>query len=269
MREEGEKQDKFEDPWPGLRAGATPSGAFIVDLGGFEGPLDLLLTLARQQKVDLTRISILQLADQYLNFIATAQGVRLDLAVDYLVMAAWLAYLKSRLLLPDQEEEEPSPELMAEALQFHLRRLEAIRDSARALLQRPQLGAEVFRCGNAEGLPVEVEVVWDANLFELLRAYTTHELRKTGQNWRPAPVTLHTMEDALSRLAKLVGHLPDWQDMFALLPAEIKDSLIYRSAVSSTFAASLELARQGRMELRQTGTFEPIEIRSRGTDDSQ
>jgi segregation and condensation protein A len=269
MVEEGLNRETFEDPWPAHRAGPAPSGAFIVDLGGFEGPLDLLLTLARQQKVDLTRISILQLADQYLNFIATAKGVRLDLAADYLVMAAWLAYLKSRLLLPDQEEEEPSPELMAEALQFHLRRLEAIRDSARSLLQRPQLGAEIFRCGNAEGLPVEAEVVWDAKLFDLLRAYTDHDLRKSGREWRPPAVTLHSMEDALLRLSKLVGHLPDWQDMFGLLPPEIKDSLIYRSAVSSTFAASLELARQGRLELRQSGTFQPIEIRSRGTDERQ
>jgi segregation and condensation protein A len=249
--------------------GAQSGEALILDLDGFEGPLDLLLSLARDQKVDLSQISILQLADQYLNFIATAKGIRLDLAADYLVMAAWLAYLKSRLLLPDQEEEEPSPELMAEALHFHLRRLEAIRDSARSLLQRPQLGAEIFRCGNSEGLPVEAEVVWDAKLFELLRAYTDHDLRKSGREWRPPAVTLHSMEDALLRLAKLVGHLPDWQDMFALLPPEIKDSLIYRSAVSSTFAASLELARQGRLELRQSGTFQPIEIRSRGTDDRQ
>ncbi len=269
MQEEGQQQDKFEDPWPGQRTGTTATGAFIVDLGGFEGPLDLLLNLARQQKVDLAQISILQLADQYLEFIATARDIRLDLAADYLVMAAWLAYLKSRLLLPDEEEEEPSPELMAEALQFHLRRLEAIRDSARTLLQRPQLGAEIFRCGNAEGLPVDVEYVWDANLFALLRAYTDHELRKSGSNWRPPTVNLHSMEDALSRLQALVGKLPDWQDMFALLPDEIKDSLIYRSAVSATFAASLELARQGRLELRQTGTFKRIEVRSRETEGAE
>jgi segregation and condensation protein A len=265
MTEEGQNQDGFEDPWPGQRSATSPTGAFIVDLAGFEGPLDLLLNLARQQKVDLTHISILQLADQYLTFIATARGIRLDLAADYLVMAAWLAYLKSRLLLPVEEEEEPSPELMAEALQFHLRRLEAMRECARTMLQRPQLGTEIFRCGNAEGLPVEVEPVWEAKLYELLRAYTDHELRKSGRKWTPAPVALHSMEDALLRLTKLVGNLPDWQDMFALLPDEIKDSLIYRSAVSSTFAASLELARQGRLELRQTGTFKPIEVRSRET----
>ena len=268
MVEEGQRQEGFEDPWPGQRAAAS-NGAFIVDLAGFEGPLDLLLTLARQQKVDLTRISILQLADQYLNFVATARDVRLDLAADYLVMAAWLAYLKSRLLLPSEEEEEPSPELMAEALQFHLRRLEAMRECARNLLQRPQLGAEIFRCGNAEGLPVDIDWVWHAKLFELLRAYTNQELRKGGRNWRPTPVALHSMEDALARLSKLIGKLPDWQDMFALLPKEIKDSLIYRSAISSTFAASLELARQGRLELRQTGTFRPIEVRSRATDDGR
>ncbi len=253
--------DAFEDPWPGDQK--TTKSAFIVDVSGYEGPLDILLALARQQKVDLTRISILELADQYLKFIAEVRDIRLDLAADYLVMAAWLAYLKSRLLLPVDEEEDPSPESMAEALQFHLLRLEAVRDGARKILQRPQLGIDLFRCGNAEGLPVEVDVVWDASFFDLLNAYADHTRRTEGRDWRPSPVEVFTMEQALERLSALVGDLPDWRDMFALLPDEIKGGIFYRSAVSSTLAASLELTRQGRIELRQSGAFEPIEMRTR------
>lgn len=253
--------DAFEDPWPGDHK--TTKSAFIVDVSGYEGPLDILLALARKQKVDLTRISILELADQYLKFIAEVRDIRLDLAADYLVMAAWLAYLKSRLLLPVDEEEDPSPESMVEALQFHLLRLEAVRDGARKILQRPQLGIDLFRCGNAEGLPVEIDVVWDASFFDLLNAYADHTRRTEGRNWRPAPVEVFTMEQALERLSALVGDLPDWRDMFALLPDEIKGGIFYRSAVSSTLAASLELTRQGRIEMRQSGAFEPIEMRTR------
>ncbi|MBC6439844.1 MAG: segregation/condensation protein A [Rhodospirillales bacterium] len=253
--------DAFEDSWPG-DAKATNS-AFIVDVSGFEGPLDLLLTLARQQKVDLTRISILELADQYLAFVTEAREIRLDLAADYLVMAAWLAYLKSRLLLPVDEEEDPSPELMAEALQFHLHRLEAIRENAKRLMQRPQLGVDMFCCGNAEGLPVDVDVVWKASLYELLNAYADHTRRSEGRNWRPRPVEVFTMEQAIERLSALVGNLPDWKDMFALLPEEVKGGIIYRSAVSSTLSASLELTRQGQIELRQSGAFGPIEVRTK------
>jgi len=253
--------DTFEDPWPG--DAKTTKSAFIVDVSGYEGPLDVLLTLARQQKVDLTHISILELADQYLSFVAEARDIWLDLAADYLVMAAWLAYLKSRLLLPADETEDPSPELMAEALQFHLRRLEAMREGAKRLMQRPQLGADLFRCGNAEGLPVEVDIVWDASFYDLLNAYADHTRRSEGRDWRPRPIEVFTMEQALQRLSDLVGDLPDWRDMFALLPDEVKGGILYRSAVSSTLAASLELTRQGRIELRQTGAFAPIEMRTR------
>lgn len=256
-----ETTEPFEDPWPADSA-ATPS-AFIVDVAGYEGPLDVLLSLARQQKVDLAKISILELADQYLLFVAEARHIRLDLAADYLVMAAWLTYLKSRLLLPEAEQEDPSPELMAEALQFHLRRLEAIRDGARRLMQRPQLGQDLFRCGNAEGLPFEIDIQWTATLYELLGAYAAHTRRTESRGYRPPPMELFSMEDALVRLRRIMGTLPDWGDMFALLPEEIKGGIIYRSAVSSTLAASLELTRQGFVELRQAGPFAPIEIRTK------
>ncbi len=253
--------EAFEDPGPGDRK--PTKSAFIVDVSGYEGPLNILLALARQQKVDLTRISILELADQYLKFIAEVRDIRLDLAADYLVMAAWLAYLKSRLLLPVDEEEDPRPESMAEALQFHLWRLESIRDGARRILQRPQLGIDLFRCGNAEGLPVEIDVVWDASFFDLLNAYADHTRRTESRGWRPCPIKVFTMEQALERLSGLVGDLPDWSDMCAMLPPEIKGGILYRSAVSSTLAASLELTRQGRIELRQSETFAPIEMRTR------
>ena len=254
-------EDAFEDRWP--RAGGGEA-AFVVDLDGFEGPLDTLLALARRQKVDLARISILELADQYLAFVASARDIRLDLAADYLVMAAWLAYLKSRLLLPgDEEELEPAPGLLAEALQFHLQRLEAMREGARRLMARPQLGREFFRCGSAQALPVEDDIVWEASLFELLRAYGDHKKRRESRSWRPAPVTLFTMEQALERLRPLAGELPQWRDLVALLPAGVKAGLVFRSAVGATLAASLELARQGEIELHQTGAFAPLTLRSR------
>ncbi len=257
----GAAVDAFEDRWP--RAGGAEA-AFVVDLDGFEGPLDTLLALARRQKVDLARISILELADQYLAFVASGRNIRLDLAADYLVMAAWLAYLKSRLLLPGgEEEEEPAPGLLAEALQFHLQRLEAMREGARRLMARPQLGREFFRCGSAQELPVEDDIVWEASLFELLRAYGDHRKRREGRSWRPAPVTLFTMEQALERLRPLTGELPQWRELVALLPAGVKAGLVFRSAVGATLAASLELARQGEIELRQTGAFAPLTLRSR------
>lgn len=253
--------DAFEDRWP--RPGGA-SAAFVVDLNGFEGPLDTLLALARRQKVDLARISILELADQYLAFVAAARDIPLALAADYLVMAAWLAYLKSRLLLPGgEEEEEPAPGLMAEALQFHLQRLEAMREVSRQLMARPQLGREFFRGGSHRALPVEDEIVWEASLFELLRAYGDHRKRREGRSWRPEPVTLFTVERALERLRPLVGGLPQWRDLMALLPEGVKVGAVFRSAVGATLAASLELARQGEIELRQAGAFAPLALRSR------
>ena len=239
------------------------SGVFRVDVEGYEGPLDALLTLARQQKVDLARMSMVDLADQYLAFVARARHLRLELAADYLVMAAWLAYLKSRLLVPREEEEVPSPELMAEALQFQLRRLESMRDSARALMALPLLDRDVFCCGHPEGLPVETRDVWRESLWRLLRAYGELLQRVRREDWRPEPVEVFSVEAALQRLEKLVGSLPDWKDMISLLPRDMRDGLYYRSAVSSTLVAGLELARQGRVELRQDGAWTPIEIRGR------
>ena len=228
-----------------------------MDVEGYEGPLDVLLALARRQKVDLARISMVDLADQYLAFVARARHRHLELAADYLVMAAWLAYLKSRLLIPREEEEAPSPELMAEALQFQLRRLESMRDRARALMALPLLERDVFRCGSP-GRPARRDPdVWRESLWRLLRAYGELLQRVRRQDWRPEPVEVFSVEAALQRLEALVGELPEWKDMINLLPEDLHDGLYYRSLVSSTLVAGLELARQGKAELRQDGAWDP------------
>ena len=193
----------------------------IVNLDGFEGPLDLLLTLARNQKVDLARISILALAEQYLDYVAQARRLRLELAANYLVMAAWLAYLKSRLLLPDEAEdaEEPSGPEMAAALALRLRRLAAMRDAAARLMDRPQLGRDVFAAGAAEGLPVHEEALHEGTLVELLRAYAAHRIRRKPRGLLIELSAYHSMEDAYKRLTQLLGSTPDWEVLERFLPA--------------------------------------------------
>jgi segregation and condensation protein A len=261
--------DNFEQPVPDYAQAAAsdmPAGAeLIVHLDGFEGPIDLLLNLARDQKVDLTKISILGLAEQYLNFIEKAQQLRLEVAADYLVMAAWLAYLKSRLLLPSAEDdEEPSGAELAAALTYQLQRLESMRTAAETLFARPLLGRDVFARGAPEGVRVTTRSVYDATLFELLQAYGSTQRRR-----RPAPLRIEQMElfsmnDALGRLASVLGKVPDWSALSSFLPGGITDDLIRRSAVASTFAASLELVRSGQAEIRQDQLFGPIFFRSRG-----
>lgn len=236
----------------------------VLDLDGFEGPIDLLLALARDQKVDLARISILELADQYLAFVAEARRIRLELAADYLVMAAWLAYLKSRLLLPDPPEAEgESPAEMAQALAFQLQRLEAMREAAARLLARPQLGRDVFPRGSSD-VPARVEVVvWDASLFDLLQAYGSMRRRRDGEEYTIPEWRLYSVEEALSRLRELVGRMPDWATLSSFLPPELMEGLVGRSVVASTLVASLELAKEGRVEIRQDGAFGPVWVRRR------
>jgi len=246
-------------------AGEEP--ALIVNLDGFEGPLDLLLTLARNQKVDLARISILALAEQYLDYVAQARRLRLELAANYLVMAAWLAYLKSRLLLPDEEtdDEEPSGPEMAAALAFRLRRLAAMRDAAAALMDRPQLGRDVFAAGAAEGLPVHEEALHESTLIELLRAYAAHRIRRKPRGLLIELGAYHSMEDAYKRLSRLLGSTPDWETLERFLPLGPgpENEAAARSGLASTFAASLELAREGRLQIRQMEPFGPIYLRRR------
>jgi segregation and condensation protein A len=243
-------------------APVAEAGRFVVDLAGFEGPLDVLLELARRQKVDLTRISISTLADQYLAFIAEARRVRLDIAADYLVMAAWLAYLKSRLLLPVADHEEPTAEQMAEALAFQLRRLEAMREASDRLFARPLVGRDVFVRGAPEGVPVERAVRFDVTLYDLLTAYAVQrQRREAGAVLRIGPPRVITIEEALERLSRLVGKLPDWETLARLLPLGLVDPLLQRSALASTLVAGLELARQGALQMRQFVPFGPIYVR--------
>ena len=240
-------------------------GRLVVDLDGFEGPLDVLLALARDQKVDLTRISILQLADQYLDFIEQARSLRLEIAADYLVMAAWLAYLKSRLLLPEPEgEEEPTGEALAEALAFQLRRLEAIREAGAALMSRPQLGRDIFARGAPEGVRVIARSVFDVEYHEFLSAYADHKLRTSAHRLRVEPSRLFTMDQALHRLVDMMGATVEWTTLARFLPPLLGEAVIDRSALASTLAAALELARQGKVMVRQTESFGPIYLRGIG-----
>ena len=237
--------------------------ALIVDVDGFEGPLDLLLTLSRTQKVDLMRISILELAQQYLDFVERAKALRIELAADYLVMAAWLAFLKSRLLLPpDPAEEGPSGEEMAAHLAFQLERLQAMRDCAARLMARDQKGRDFFVRGISESVETVRTVNYTANLLDLMQAYSRI---RTRDEFRPFVMDrndIFTMEEALERMRGLIGFAVDWVDISSYLPDGWGASpLRRRAATASTFAASLELAKAGKVELRQSETFAPLELR--------
>ncbi|TWB18527.1 condensin subunit ScpA [Nitrospirillum amazonense] len=257
---------------PALEPAGEGEPALLVDLGEFEGPIDLLLTLARDQKVDLTRISILALAEQYLAFVEEARRLRLEVAADYLVTAAWLAYLKSRLLLPTPETEEPTGEELAQALAFQLQRLEAMQNAAARLMARPRLGRDVFPRGAPEDLPVFERRVTEVTLYDLLRAYGDIKRRqqKTGPLHLP-PVDLFTIEDAIRRVEAMLGRLPDWTRLDRFLPPDWRggtsreDKLKARSALAATFVATLELAKAGQLEVRQDGTFGPLYVRRTDT----
>jgi segregation and condensation protein A len=235
-----------------------------VDVDGFEGPLDLLLELARRQKVDLHRISILALAEQYLAFIRATPQLRLEIAADYLVMAAWLAFLKSRLLLPEppEDDEGPSGEEMAAALTHRLRVLAAMQRAGAALMERPLLGRDVFARGAPEDIPRIDRPIYRLSLYELLSAYGDSHRRRSGGVLVVAPPALYSLDEALRRLGLLVGHVPEWRELAAFLPDECRDGIFRRSALAATFAAVLELARAGRIELRQERAFGPIHLRS-------
>lgn len=256
-----ETEDSFEDAGPT----ALPHERLIVDLAGYEGPLDALLDLARNQKVDLVHISILNLAEQYLAFIQQARSLRLEIAADYLVMAAWLAYLKSRLLLPQQssEDEEPSGAEMAAALRFQLQRLDAMREAGVRLLARPRLGFDVYRRGDPERPEVIKKPAFELSLYDLLKAYGDQDRRKAGSTLRIMPTKLYSMDDALTRLGAMLGRMPDWQTLMNFLPTDLRGTLVLRSAVAATFAASLELTRSGRVQIRQDRHFGPIYVRAR------
>jgi len=238
--------------------------ALVLDLDGYEGPIDLLLALAREQKVDLAKLSILALADQYLAFIAAQHRLRLEIAADYLVMAAWLAYLKSRLLLPEPpaENDEPSGEELAAALSHRLQLLAAMQRAGAALMARPQLGRDLFLRGRPEGLAQVDRPVYELSLYELLAAYGDGHRRQHAGTLTIEPTLFHSLDEALHYLGRFVGHVPEWRELSAFLPEELRGSLFRRSALASTFAATLELVRSGRAELRQDRPFGPIFVRS-------
>jgi segregation and condensation protein A len=239
--------------------------ALIVDVDGFEGPLDLLLMLSRTQKVDLRRISVLDLARQYLAFVERAKALRIELAADYLVMAAWLAFLKSRLLLPpDPSEDGPSGEELAAHLAFQLERLQAMRDAAARLMARDRLGRDFFARGQGEDVARIRTVTWSATLLDLMQAYARI---RTRDEFRPFVLDrdkIYTLEQALERLRGLIGHAGSWTELSSYLPEGWEaDPVRRRSATAATFAASLELAKEGQVELRQSGLFAPIQLRRR------
>lgn len=243
--------------------------ALIVDVGAYEGPLDLLLTLSRTQKVDLRQISILALAEQYLLFVEKAKQLRLELAADYLVMAAWLAFLKSRLLLPpDPADEGPSGEELAAHLAFQLERLEAMRKSAAKLMARDQLGRDFFARGITEDVQRVRKVTYTATLLDLMQGYARI---RTKDDFRPFVMdrdAVMTMEQALDRMRHLIGFAGEWTDIMSYLPEGWEmDPAKRRSSTAATFAASLELAKEGKIDIRQGETFAPIQIRKRIHDD--
>lgn len=244
--------------------------SLVVDVQGFEGPLDLLLHLARGQKVDLTRISVLALAEQYLEFVEQARKLRLELAADYLVMAAWLAYLKSKLLLPKQEDEEgESGEELAAILQFRLKRLEAMRDMGAKLVNRNRLGRDVFARGMPEAVMVEKRSVFSASLYDLLTAYAGQRQRTAVTNVRIEKRTVWSLTDARSILMRLIGTLSEWTALDSYLVDYLTTPETHNTAVASSFAATLELVREGTLEMRQTEVFGALYLRTaRHTQDS-
>ena len=243
---------------------ASDDPALVVDVDGFEGPLDLLLHLARAQKVDLARISVMALAEQYLRFIEKARAIRLELAADYLVMAAWLAYLKSRLLIPKQPGEDgESGEELAAVLQFRLRRLEAMRDAASRLVNRNRLGRDIFQRGLPELTIVEKRNEYSASLYDLLTAYATQRQRQAITNVQIAKRSVWSLKEARDILTRLIGATSDWTALDSFLIRYLTSPEERRTAIASSFAASLEMVREGKLEVRQDAAFQPLWMRRR------
>lgn len=244
------------------------SESWIVDIEGFEGPLDLLLTMARAQKVDLREISVLELAEKYLEFVETAKALRIELAADYLVMAAWLAYLKSRLLLPPEPQDDGvSAEDLAAHLAFQIERLAAMRNAANQLLARNRLGVDIFSRGAPERIKNSREITYSATLYDLLTAYARVKTREDFCPFHFERGPVLSMEEALERMRGLIGDVLTWQDLEAFLPIEWREiPEKRRSAMAANFAAVLQLVKEGQLELQQSAVFAPIRLRSRTSD---
>ncbi len=252
--------DADDDGWDGVGAALTDDSALYLELDGWEGPLDLLLDLARRQKVDLRRISILGLVDQYISYIDRAEALRLELAADYLVMAAWLAYLKSALLLPRDEQEDPSPEELALRLQLRLERLGAMRDAAARLMGHDRLGRDCFLRGAPEGLRVDRKNRWQCDWFALVQAYGQVKARTVPVVHMVRDRMVMTLDSALARVSSMLGVTLDWMELRDFLPPHA-DPRLQRSALASSFVAALELARLGKAELAQDDVFGPLRLR--------
>ena len=246
--------------------GLSAAETLVVDVEGFEGPLDLLLALARTQKVDLARISVLALAQQYLDFIAEARRLRLEIAADYLVMAAWLTFLKSKLLLPAQQdiEDEPTGEELGRLLAFRLKRLHAMREAAAALMTRKRLGRDVFARGMPEPLRITRKSTYQANLYDLLKAYAQQRQRNAVKSWEVRQRTVWSLKKARDELERLLGTSCDWASLDQLLAEFIVGGPeLRRTALASCFTATLEMAREGALELRQAKMFARLLVRRR------
>lgn len=251
----------WESAEPEIEAGDR----LVVDVEGFEGPLDLLLALARTQKVDLAKISVLALAQQYLDFIAEARRLRLEIAADYLVMAAWLAFLKSKLLLPAEpsEEGEPTGAELAALLAFRLKRLDAMREVSAQLMTRKRLGRDVFARGLPEPIRVTRRSVYDANVYDLLKAYSQQRQRMAVRSYRMPPRSVWSLTEARVELERLLGMTLDWAPLDRLLAEFLVEPELRRTALASSFTASLEMTREGALEIRQAKSFAPLLVRRR------
>lgn len=246
-----------------LRADAPiDDNVLTIDIEGWEGPLDLLLALARNQKVDLRHLSILALVEQYLVFIDEARALKLELAADYLVMAAWLAYLKSALLLPKDPTIDPSPEEMALRLQMRLERLSAMRESGARLMARDRIGRDIFLRGSPEGLRVVKARAWECDYFDLITAYGQVKARTQPVMHVVKKRQVMTLEEALERVSSMIGRAIEWTAIEAFLPVSA-DPALRKSALASSFVATLELAKRGTIDLQQDGTFAPLLVRKK------
>ncbi len=250
-----------EDDWDGVAAGPSPDDALYLELDGWEGPLDLLLDLARRQKVDLRKISILALVEQYLDYIDRAGALRLELAADYLVMAAWLAYLKSTLLLPKEEQDEASAEELALRLQLRLQRLAAMRDAAARLMGGDRIGRDTFTRGAPEGLRIDRRNKWKCDQYALVQAFGQVKARTAPAIHMVRERMVMTLDSALSRVSSLLGVSLKWMEIGDFLPDHANQQL-RKSALASSFAAALELARIGKVEIAQDKSFGPLRLRA-------
>jgi len=258
----------FDAPGPDIPEDIAADETLVLDLDGYEGPLHVLLVLARQQKVDLLKISITRLAEQYLAFIQQARRLRFALAADYLVMASWLAYLKSRLLLPKAERKqtnEPPPEELAHALAWRLKKLEAIRRAVETLTERPQLRRDVFARGDPESRLVVPSARIEANVFDLMSAYVTQRRRELERHYDPTRrIEAYSLEDAREHLREELPHLNNWTALEDVAPRAVgSDGPRQVSYLASTLSASLELAREGQLQLQQLAVFDTLYMRRR------